>query len=190
MDLSLITVADFKELFRRDFAYLPEYSGSELYNAGNRVYYTPTKLFYDCKANGTTGILPTVTASWDAASDSADDYILDADIERAFAEAKIGLNQALFTSDENIKIGFLYLTAHYLVYDLRAALSGVSGRGAFAVQSRSVGNVSESYGIPQAYLDNPTYQFYTNSPYGLKYLSLVLPLLVGNLISVAGATRP
>lgn len=190
MDLSTITVADFKALFRRDFPYLPEYDDTELYNAGDRVYLTSTKLFYDCIVNGTTGVTPTDASPWALVADSIDNYVLDEDITKAFAEAKIGLNQSLFTSDENIEIGYLYLTAHYLVNDIRAAVSGLSGTGDFTLSSRSVGNVSESYSIPQAYLDNPIYQFYTKSPYGLKYLALVLPLLVGNIGTVAGATSP
>ena len=47
MDLSTITVDDFKALFTRDFPYLNEYDNAELYNAGERIYYTTTKLFYD-----------------------------------------------------------------------------------------------------------------------------------------------
>lgn len=190
MDLDTITVNDFKALFYRDFPYLPAYDNSELYNAGSRVYYTPTKLFYDCKVNGTTGILPTVATNWDAVSDSLDNYVMDIDIEKAFDEAKITFNQALFSTEENIKIGFLYLTAHYLVNDLRTALKGISATAFFPVQSRSVGSVSESYGIPQSYLTSPILSFYTQSAYGLKYLNMILPHLIGNVIGIAGGTRP
>lgn len=190
MDLDTITVADFKSLFYRDFSYLPEYNNDELYNAGDRVYYAPTKLFYDCKVNGTTGVLPTVSANWDVVSDNIDNYVLDADINKAFDEAKITFNQSLFTTEENIKIGFLYLTAHYLVNDLRAALKGISAIAVFPLQSRSVGSVSESYGIPAKYLSDPVLSFYTQSAYGLKYLNMILPRLVGNVVSVAGGTQP
>lgn len=190
MDLSTITVDDFKDLFYRDFPFLNTYDNAELYNAGDRVYYATTKLFYDCTVNGTTGILPTVTANWEAASDSVLNYVQDGDITRAFAEAKMNLNQALFSSDENIELGYLYLTAHYLVHDLRAALGGVSGTALFPVTSRSVGSVSESYNIPQAYLDNPILTFYTTSPYGLKFLAMVLPYMVGNVVAVSGGTLP
>lgn len=190
MDLSTITVDDFKSLFRRDFPYLNEYDNTELYNSGDRVYYATTKLFYDCTVNGTTGVLPTDTNNWTQVSDDIDNYILDEDIEKAFGEAKISFNQSLFTSDENITIGYLYLTAHYLVNDIRAASRGISGVAAFPLQSRSVGSVSESYGVPEVYLKNPVYSFYTQSPYGLKYLNLILPLLVGNIMGICGGTRP
>jgi len=190
MDLSAITVDDFKSLFRRDFPFLNEYDNAELYNSGNRVYYATTKLFYDCIVNGTTGILPTVTNNWSIAVDDLDNYIIDNDIEKAFAEAKMMLNQSLFSSDDNIKLGYLYLTAHFLVNDIRAAQRGISGLGAFPLQSRSVGSVSESYGIPDMYLKNPVYSFYTQSAYGLKFLNMVLPFLVGNFAAVQGGTNP
>jgi len=190
MDLSTITIEDFKSLFPRDFPYLNEYDNAELYNAGDRVYYTTTKLFYDCTVNGTTGILPTDTNNWSVVSDDLENYILDSDITKAFSEAMITFNQALFTSETNIEIGYLYLTAHYLVNDIRASQAGISGTGSFPVASRSVGSVSEAYGIPDAYMKNPVFSFYTQSSYGLKYLNMVLPRLVGNVVSVEGGTRP
>lgn len=190
MDLNTITVADFKALFPRDFPYLPVYDNTELYNAGTRVYYPTTKLFYTCTVNGTTGILPTDTDNWTIVADSVENYVSDADIERAFAEAQITFNQSLFTTDANIKMGYLYLTAHYLVNDLRAALGGIAANGLFPVASRSVGNVSESYNIPQMYLDDPIFAYLTSTPYGMKYLSMIVAQLRGNVFVVTGWTLP
>lgn len=196
MDLSSVTVADFKAYFFRDFPYLPIWDASTLYNIGARVYYEPTQLFYDCAVNGTTGTTPVQSFTppavnpWTLVDNNINNYILDADIEKAFAEAAILLNQSLFTSDDNIRLGYLYLTAHYLVNDIRAGQGGIRASGSFPVASRSVGNVSESYSIPHAYMDNPVYSFYTQSAYGLKYLSLVLPGIVGNVVAVGGATQP
>lgn len=190
MDLSTITVDDFKAQFRRDFPYLNVYSNTKLYNAGARVYYTPTELFYDCKANGTIAVLPTVTASWDVVSDSTDNYVQDADITRAFGEATVNFNQAIWGDDATIKMMYLYLSAHYLINDLKAANGGVAASPAFVVTSRKVGNVSEEYGIPGAYLTNPLYAYLSTTPYGLKYLSLIVPRMVGNMVAVCGTTLP
>lgn len=196
MDLNTITVADFKVQFRRDFPYLPVFSVDELYNAGDRVYYPTTKLFYDCKVNGTTNILPTVLANWTAlpangdGADSIDNYIQDDDITRAFEEAQANFNQDLWGSDANIKLAYLYITAHYLVMDLRAAQGGVAANPQFILASRSVGNVRESYGIPKSYMDSPVFAYLATSPYGLKYLSLIVPRLVGNIQGVPGGTNP
>ncbi len=114
----------------------------------------------------------------------------DADITKAFAEAQVLLNQALFTTDANIKLGYLYLTAHFLCNDLKAARAGIDSTASFPVNSRTVGSVSESYTIPAIYTENPILQFYTTSAYGMKYLALVYPLLTGNIGIVAGWTDP
>lgn len=119
------------------------------------------------------------------------DYVYDADISRAFLEAQVVFNQGLFGSDAQIRMGYLYVTAHYLCLDLRAALAGIQGSGgSFPVSSRSVGSVSESYAIPERYTDDPLLALYTQTNYGMKYLSLVLPNLVGNMVAVFGGTNP
>ena len=189
MDLTTITVDDFKAQFRRGFPYLPVYDNTKLYNSGAKVYYESTELFYECYVNGTTGIVPTTNSNWSVYADDVDNYILDEDIETAFLEAQMNFNQTLFDTDANIKIGYLYLTAHYLVNDIRAALNGVTAFGAMPVQSRSVGNVSEAYAIPEAYLNDPSLSFLTGSAYGLKYLSMIIPMLRGNVGVVCGATK-
>jgi hypothetical protein len=119
-----------------------------------------------------------------------DKYVFNFDIEKAFGEAKHILNQALFGSDADIRIGYLYLTAHYLVNDLRTAQAGVNSTGSFPVSSRSVGSVSEAYQIPDMYKDSPQLAFFSTTQYGMKYLSLVLPRLIGNVGVVAGWTLP
>lgn len=141
MDLTSITIADFKALFVRDFTY-----GS-----------TP-------------------------------DTVNDADITRAFSEAILVLNQAIYPNDATIKMMYLYLTAHYLVLDLRAASASLESGASFPVNSRTVGSASESYSIPQRYLDSPLLAMYTQTAYGMKFLSITLPNLVGNVVSVWGGT--
>lgn len=194
MDLSTITVADFKTQFPRDFPYLPVYDAAELYNTGDKVYYAITKLFYVALVNGITGVTPdSDPTKWEVqatTSDNVDNYVSDADITRAFAEAQVVFNQALWSSDANITLGYLYLTAHYLVNDLRAAMGGISANVAMPLSSRKVGNVAETYEIPAAYTEDPVYAFYLGSPYGVKYLSLIWSKLRGNIGVVCGATLP
>lgn len=192
MDLTTITVDDFKAQFVRDFAYLVVYDNAALYNAGDRVYYNSTLLFYDALVNGVTGITPDSGApNWsDPVDDSIENYVQDADITRAFGEAQMSLNQGLFSSDAQITLAYLYLTAHYLVLDLQTALQGVESSGNYPVNSRSVGSVSESYSIPQRYLDDPVLSYYATTGYGKKYLSFLVPRLVGAVYSVDGATQP
>lgn len=190
MDLSTITPQMFKDHFKYDFPYLVEWDDTELYNTGNRVYYPTTKLFYDSLVDGNTDNPPTDEDFWVKVADSVENYISDAQILRAMQEARFAFNQSLWGDDDSITLGFLYLTAYFLVVDTRAQMGGISGNGNFPVSSRQVGNVSESYDIPQAYKDDPLLSAYTSNPYGMKYLTLILPLLRGNVASVCGRTLP
>jgi len=213
MDLSTISADDFKDLFYRDFAYLPEYDNTKTYFLGDIVYYSDTGNFYKvttipstsdfdsgdfdsgdfdtvASANSITGILPTNTAVWTVTNeDSTLNYVLDADITRAQAEAEMQLNQSLFSQDSHITLAYNYLTAHYLVNDLRAAKGGLNSKPNFIVSSKTAGSVSESYAIPDAFKSDPIVQFYSQTAYGNKYLSMVLPRMVGNVVAVAGATQ-
>lgn len=188
MDLNTITVQDFKDLFFRDFPYLPAYSATALYNNGAVVYYSPTELFYQSTEDGTTGIAPPA-APWQAVSDDVNNYIRDEDITKAFGEAQQVMNQSLFGSNDHIQRAYLYLTAHYLVNDYRAAQSAFA-TGTGLMTSRSVGSVSESYTLPEKWTKSPILSFYTTSSYGIKYLSMVTPKLSGNAIAIEGTTLP
>lgn len=192
MDLSTITVADFKTQFFRDFPYLPAYDPTAIYNQGQTTYYNG--LFFESKRDGLSGVVPVQGADWNKVTDPAitniDNYVQDQDITNAFAEAMINLNQGLFASDAQIKLGFLYLTAHYLVNDLRTSMQGVQSVGQQIVTGRTVGSISEQYGIQKQYLEDPVLSFYTNTGYGLKFLSMVLPLLRGNFGVAYGTTLP
>ncbi len=178
MDLTTITVVDFKAQFPRGFPYLPNWSNSVTYNLNDIVYYT-NGLFYKSLINGNVS-LPTNATNWIQYTADVQDYVLDSDIMNAFAEAQLVFNQALFTSDAFVTLGYLYLTAH----------AGVTTTGSYPVSGRTVGSVSENYSIPDQYLKNPLFLFYNKTGYGQKYLSFIQPMLVGNVISVIGTTLP
>ncbi len=190
MDLTTITIADFKALFFRDFAYLPLWLPSPaFYNTGEEVYYGTTRLFYTAKNNGVTSV-PTTAADWTVTPDDVDNFIQDQDITNAFAEATAVFNQSLFGDDTTIKLAYLYLTAHYLVNDIQTSRQGVQSTGRNPVTSRTVGSVSESYAVPERFLADPIVQFYTTTGYGRKFLSMALPAMVGNMASTWGGTNP
>lgn len=190
MDLDTITIADFKAQFARDFPYLVVWSNTTTYNTGKEVYYDINELFYRSLIDGNVGLIPPDNPSeWEQYSDDIYNYVLDADITKAFAEAQLNFNQALFGSDSEITLVYLYLTAHYLVMDIRGALQGLESSGTFNVSSRSVGSVSESYAIPQEYLSDPFFEYFTKTTYGLKYLSYAVPRTRGNVNSISGGTR-
>lgn len=180
-----VTTDDFKNLFTRDFPYLPVYIEGKAYFKDDEVYYDPN--FYKSLTDGNT-TLPTDTTNWTLINDSVDNYIQDTDILRAFNEAKVNFNAALFGEDDTIKMVFLYLAAHYLVIDLNNAMNPLGMGFMGFTQSKSVGSVSESYAVPSFATNNPMLSQYMLTGFGRKYLSLIQPYLVGNIIFVPGRT--
>lgn len=180
-----ITAQQFKNQFSRfSPQYLSDitYVANKTYFKDNVVYYET--LFYKCKAVSTTN-LPTNTTDWTLFDDSVLNYTTDENILSAYAEARVNFNPSLFGDEETAKLVFLYLAAFYVSYDFSIAL-GTAGVG--IATSKSVGSVSESYGISTALLENPKFAIYAQNGYGCKYLSLIMPYLAGNIILVQGST--
>lgn len=186
LDLTTITPADFKAQFFRDFAYLNEYSNTAVYSFGTIVQYTDG-YFYRCLSNGTVGIPCTNVQYWEIVPrEMANDFVQDQDIENAFSEATILFNPALWDGDANEELAYLYLTAHFMVTDLRRANAGLTSRPEFVASARTVGSVSETYELPDMYKNNPILNGYLKTGYGMKYLDLMLPNLVGNTVAICG----
>jgi len=116
--------------------------------------------------------------------------VLDADIAKAMQQTNINFNPGFFGDQSSYNVGYLNLTAHYMVMNLRASSQGINGQYSFLDQSKSVGSVSEAYAIPQRILDNPELSMFTKTNYGAMYLSLILPQLTGQVFSVHGGTHP
>lgn len=182
-----LTIDDFKKLFARNFPYLPVWSAEKVYFKGDVVYAEPN--FYESLIDNNSMPVNEETA-WAPYQDSVSDYVSDEDIERAWAEALVSFNIGLGGSDDTTKIMFLYLVAFYLSYDLQLASAGAYGQITFPATSVTVGSVSESYYVPKIYLENPVLAFYARNGFGLKYLNMVYPKLVGNVGVVAGWSLP
>ena len=179
-----VTVEYFKSLFARDFPYLPEYIYGKAYFTDDVVYYENN--FYKSLIDGNLTD-PSNTTNWALTSDTVDNYIQDGDIERAFEEASLNFNAQLFPNCNSAQLVYCYLAAHYLVIDLNNAQNPLALGVMGYTQSKSVGSVSESYGIPQWIMNNEVLGQYAQTGYGRKYLSLIRPFLVGNIILTPGA---
>lgn len=116
--------------------------------------------------------------------------VTDPDIAKAYQQTNVNINQGLFDGQSAYSIGYLLLSAHYLVMDLRASGQGISGQFSWTEQSKSVGNVSQSFAIPQRIMDNPLWALYSQTNYGVQYLQLILPQLAGQVFISYGSTRP
>lgn len=116
--------------------------------------------------------------------------VLDSDITKAIAEAGFNFNESLFDNQSQFTLGYLYLTAHYLVMDLRASTQGIAGDFPWLNNSKSVGSVSEGISIPEFMLKNPMLSHFGKTYYGVKYLSLVFPKIIGPVYATPGGTQP
>src|SRR5579859_5358419 len=79
----------------------------------------------------------------------------DLDITNAMQDANVNMNQGLFADQPSFTSGYLALSAHYLVMNLRASSQGIAGNFPWLTSSKGVGSVSEGYDIPQRIKDNP-----------------------------------
>ena len=192
VDVAEITTDQFKARFNRAFPYFAniQYSATKTYNLGNEVFLSSTGLFYTALSDGISGVLPSSDATkWAQAPDNSDNYVQDDDIENAFAEAQAVFNTGLYDDDQKTQIAYLFLSAHFLASDLKESAAGAYAPASFTVASKSAGSLSESYDIPQSYKDSPILSQYTSTAYGMKFLSLTLPALVGNVGGVYGGAH-
>ena len=116
--------------------------------------------------------------------------VVPADITSAINLTDYSINQGMWPDQTSFTLAFLYLTAHYLVMNLRAASQGINGQYNWLQNSKSVGQVSESFSIPQRILDNPTLSQLAKTNYGAQYLQMLIPNLVGQMYTVQGSTKP
>lgn len=188
LDLTTITASDFKSQFFRDFSYLPVYSSLATYFAGDKTFYN--NLFYLCQSDGTTNITPPSPNVWELTRGSQNDYVLDQDINNAFAEAMVLFNPALWANDTQQKLGYLYLTAHFMVTDIRRSNAGLASRPEFSTSAKTVGSVSETYELPDRFKNDAILNGYLKTGYGMKYLDMILPLLMGNVFTSVGTVNP
>lgn len=116
--------------------------------------------------------------------------VLDSDITYAFILVNVNINQALFADQGSYSVGYNLLAAHYLVMNLRASSQGINGQFNFLQQSKSVGAVSEAFGIPDRIMANPDWAMLCKTNYGAMFIQLVLPQLAGQVYNAYGTTLP
>lgn len=185
------TPADFKEYFVRDFKYLPEYDDMQVYFENDIVYYEGN--FYKLLLDSVVGVDPlpaTDPLTWEAVPVDLERYVLDQDITKAFAQALAFINPRIFEKEAIMVDAFLYCTAHFLVQDIRMAESGLDSRGEGIMNSKSVGSVSVSYSLPEAYTSDPLWGQFALTGYGQKYLTYVIPRVAFRTGIALGRTLP
>lgn len=124
-----------------------------------------------------------------------DDFVTDDDLNQAFSDALQNFKTSLFPTDDVLPNGldsctnaFLLLAAFYLAVTIQNSFGGISAKTNFPINSKSVAGVAVTFTIPERYTKSPFLSQYTQNGYGMKYLSLVLPRLVGNVGLICGTT--
>mgnify|MGYP003296540690 CR=1 FL=1 len=187
----MITVEEFQSFFKRDFPYLPIYDASKTYLLEDQVYEEESGKFYMSLQDDNDKPL-TDTDYWQRVSDDIYNYVLIEDIEKAIDQsvAIAPKQHELGMSNEIYLLVQLYLAAHILVDVIRTSNQGLASQINAITTGKSVGSVSQQFGIPDNLLQNELFAYYITTQYGLRYLMLLLPYLRGNISVVRGATTP
>lgn len=123
------------------------------------------------------------------ASDATNDkYVTDVDIDKAITEADINFSPGMFKNFSQSKVVCLYLAAFFLVVNIQNSQRGLSSQANFPINSNSVQGVAIAVQIPERFLKDPFLSQFTQNGYGMKYLTFVLPYLVGNVRLMFGTT--
>ncbi len=180
---------DFKDFFKRDFPYLPTYEPTKVYMADDEVF-DNEKFYISLKDDNNQPLSD--TDYWQRVTDDIYNYVLDDDVKNSILQASIIIPKQndLEMSDDIYLLVQLYLSAHILVDTIRTSNQGLASQINAVVTGKSVGSVSQQYGIPNNLLQNELFAYYITSQYGMRYLMLILPYLRGNISVVRGATTP
>ena len=116
------------------------------------------------------------------------EFVKDSDISKGLDLAFVNFNIELFANQQSFTIGYLLLSAHYLVTNLRASSQGISGQFTWLESSKSVSSVSQSFAIPPDILSNPYISMLMKTTYGAKFIELIYPSLVGQVFTSMGKT--
>jgi len=118
-----------------------------------------------------------------------EDKVQDQDITRALSDCKARIaSTKLLSTQEEWTYAFLLLSAHFLVVNLRNSSQGLSGRFDFLESSKSIGGISVSSTVPEAFTKDPFLNSLSRSSYGGEYLSYVYSKSRGALRVVEGTT--
>lgn len=133
---------------------------------------------------------PSLTITGGAGSNSDLSKVRDEDIEDAFKDAQFNVNPGLFGSQSDFQRAFGYLAAHMLVEKMLMAGEGLASQYNWLTTGKSVGDVSESFEIPETIAKDPLLSGFSKTRYGSMYLSIITPLLIGNMGTLFRQSMP
>lgn len=151
-----------------------------------------------------TGLMPAqnVTGSGIPASTTillvgANSIVLSANAMATATKVSLTIGGTSGYSVSEVQIAYCYLTAHLLVLSLQnsgglsAPLSyqGAGSSGGGTVESKTVGQVSLTYNLPESVTKSASLSQYLRTGYGQKYLQMLAPKIPGRRVMVVQGER-
>ncbi len=94
--------------------------------------------------------------------------------------------QALFGKQADFNYAANLLAAHYLCTNIFASSQGLGGAAEWLTASKTAGDVSQTFNIPERMMKSPYFALLSKTTYGAQYLSIVAVKAVANVRVVAG----
>ncbi len=141
-------------------------------------------------AGGSGYTAPSLVLTGGAGDDTDQTRVTDGDIAGAIVDASFNVNEGLFPDQATWSRAFCYLAAHCIVERLLAAGEGLRSRGSWLISSKTVGDLSESFEIPEKIKQDPFLASLSKTRYGMRYLEIIGPLLIGNMLTTFRQTPP
>lgn len=116
--------------------------------------------------------------------------VRDKDITAALQTASFTFAEGLMASQSMYTTCYLLLAAHFLCVAAQATASGGYGQFAWLQQSKSAGDVSESFAIPDFIKRSPFLAALCTTKYGAQYVAIIAPYLIGNVNLSFGDSTP
>lgn len=117
--------------------------------------------------------------------------VTDYDIAKALRSAiQFNMSQALWGSQAAYTYAYCLLAAHYLCVNAQASGAGLGGQSEWVRNSKTAGDVTDSFSIPDRVLRSPFLSKISRTTYGAQFLELVAPSLVANFQSYHRCTLP
>ena len=103
--------------------------------------------------------------------------VRDLDIARAQQAALINSNQSLWPDQATWNYVMNLLAAHYLCRNFLQSAQGLGGQGEWLHASKSVGDISAGFDIPERIKKSAILAPISKTSYGMQYLELLMPNL-------------
>ncbi len=116
--------------------------------------------------------------------------VRDVDVNNAFTQLDANFNEGLFASQATYQEAYLQLAAHYLCLNMIAASQGVGGSAQWVTINKSIDSITEGFEVPDRIKRSPMLAQFSKTSYGMLYLDLIGPLLVGNAAGIYRQASP